>query len=177
MWEYRAVKTTAGVVAATAGALLVVSLLLPWWGIPPVFLDPPAGAPEEITFAATAFETNGAELEEDGFRYFAAKDLLWLSTGLAGFVFGLLLLIRRSVGWVPGAAVAGLSVISVVLLAAVIASPPDYFELARDELGGQVRGDAAEAVAPMGREPGAFVALVATLALGASAAASALPRG
>jgi hypothetical protein len=170
MREDRSMKTIAGVVAATAGALLVVSLLLPWWGVPPVFLDPPSDASEEIKFAAEGFEGNGTGLEQDAFRFFGIKDLLWLFTGVAGFGFGLFLLTRTAVSPAPGAVIAGLSVVSLVLVAAVIVSPPDYFEIARAEYGGGL--DDADPEAPLGREPGAFVALAALLALGASAAST-----
>lgn len=166
-------KETAGVVAATAGALLVVALLLPWWGNPPVLLDPPVGAPEEIAFAAEAFEQNGTELEEDAFRFFGIKDLVWLLTGLVGFGFGLVLLVRRASTPGAGVAVAGLALASTALIAMVIASPPDYYEIGAAEAGVELRGDFE---APFGREPGPFVALAASLALALAAAASALRR-
>jgi hypothetical protein len=54
--------TRAGVIAATSGALLVVSLLLTWWGVPPWFIDPSEDLPAELEFVAEGDLPFGREI-------------------------------------------------------------------------------------------------------------------
>lgn len=164
----------AGVLITTAGAVLVIALLLPWWGTPPVFSDPPADASEEIRFAADSFEQSGIEIEEDAFRFYELKDLLWLATGIAGFALGLTLIAGGAVRRYLLAALAGLGILSAVLIAGAILAPLDYFEVSSAEAGIEpvVSGEA-----PFSLDPGIFVALAAAIALVGATALAAVRRG
>lgn len=147
-----------------AGALLVVSLLLDWWGVPPVLLDPPPNAPEEIALPAESISASAESWHlEDAFGFYEVRDILWLATGIGCFAMGLVVLLRGSLSrWLlAGAGIAAMA--SLVLIALSLISPPDYLEETR-ELIEDAGGEAPPAVAfeaPFGREAGPWVALAA----------------
>ena len=171
--------TRAAVIATTCGALLVVSLQLAWWGVPPSFIDPPDDLPAELEQIAEAAARETEDLpseavnryERDAFAYFEFRDTVWLVTGIAGFALGL----GALAGWrftKPLAVVtAALGLASAILIALVLISPPDYIGITNhffEEIGGQGPFE-IEYDAPFGREAGGWIGLSAALgvALGA----------
>lgn len=97
----------------------MIALLLPRWSTPPLLLDPPADAPDEITFIAETFEASEG-IVEDAYTFFSIEDLVWLATGILGFTFGLALLVSNRAPRPAAGIVAGLALIS-----AAVISPPD----------------------------------------------------
>jgi hypothetical protein len=160
----------AGVIAATAGALLVVALFVDWWGPPPRLLDPPANLPSELEFVADGFERRtGFFPEIDAFAFYAVRDVIWLITGIAGFAYGLALLLGARIARPLGGFVAIAAVASVVLLVAAIISPPDYLQVQDDRGAPPLDIDFD---LPFGREIGPWLALLGALGLVASAIAA-----
>jgi hypothetical protein len=170
----------AGVLAAVSGALLVVALLLPWWGVPGDLIDPPAGAAGPLDFMAMGFDDPWAAEERwDGYEWFDFWDAVWLAAGVVGFAFGIGLLVVPRVPLPITVAVGALAFVAVVLIAIVLAVPPDYM----DE-GAEQAAEAAEAAGkeprgepddfglslPFSREYGGFLALAAALGVTAAAA-------
>ena len=157
----------AGAIATTAGALLVVALLLNWWGLPPRLVDPPADAPEEISFMADAYEGHRPDLadsvqpsiEVDGFRFYEGRDLIWLVTGIASFAFGLALLLAPRVSPAITAAVAVAGAVSLALVALELISPPDFLQMLGGGGGDPIKLDYD---LPVGREFGPWLALIAS---------------
>lgn len=154
--------------------MLVVALFLPWWGTPPALIDPPAGTPAEITFPAEAFADDGTGFEEDGFRFFGLNDITWLLAGVAGFGFGLTLLVAGRSWPVLSLLVAALALLATALIASVLVSPPDFLAVGAAEVG-RGRPD-VDVDVPFGRLIGGFVALGASTCLLAAAAFVGLRR-
>jgi hypothetical protein len=170
--------TRAGIIAATCGALLVVSLLLIWWGPPPRFIDPPDDLPAELELVAEGAQEDASlpaetvkRYNRDAFAYFELRDSIWLVTGIAGFALGLAAL----AGWrftrplAVGTAV--LALISAILIVLALISPPDYIGITNDffeGLGGKGPFE-IEYDAPFGREGGGWIGLAATLGVGLGA--------
>jgi hypothetical protein len=169
----------AGAIAATAGALLVVALLVTWWGYPPVLTDPPSDLPAELDMLSATLQEE-AQLESepaalrvgaDAFGLYDVRDIVWLITGIAGFALGLGVL----AGWRPTAVLApvtaGLALVSIILIAQALISPPDYLEV-QNEFFGESAGRLPFEIdydVPFGRELGGWVALAAALGVGAGA--------
>ena len=150
----------AGAIATTAGALLVVALLLNWWGLPPRLVDPPADAPEEISFMADAYaDSVQPSIEVDGFRFYEGRDLIWLVTGIASFAFGLALLLAPRVSPAITAAVAVAGAVSLALVALELISPPDFLQMLGGGGGDPMKLDYD---LPVGREFGPWLALIAS---------------
>lgn len=155
---------TAGVLAVSAGAVLVISLLLGWWSLPGDLVDPPADAPSEIEMISEGYK-DGPGIVRDGFEFFDFRDVVWLITGIAAFIFGLATLVGKPAARPLGFAVAGLALVSIVLLAITLISPPDFFEIIEDR--GASYG--IDYDLPLTREIGPWVALAASLGVLASA--------
>ena len=166
----------AGVIAATAGALLVVALLLTWWGYPPVLTDPPSDLPGELDFTAEAVREQAerekfgiARFTPDGFEFFDVRDVVWLVTGISGFALGLSALAGSRLTALLAPASAGLALASVVLIVVTLISPPDYLEFNNESIReGGGRPFEIDYEVPLGRELGGWVALVAALGVGAA---------
>ena len=100
-----------GVIAVVSGALLVISLLLSWWGLPEDLLDPPADAPGAVKVMAEAYADSGQTVAADGFEFFELRDLVWLVTGIVAFLFGLAVLLGLPAARMLGAAAGALDVV------------------------------------------------------------------
>jgi hypothetical protein len=168
----------AGLIAATAGALLVVALLLTWWGNPPVLTDPPSDLPAELDIISEGIREQAASDEgpgiarftPDGFEFFDIRDIVWLVTGISGFALGLSALAGSRLTPLLARATAALALASALLIAVTLISPPDYIEVNNEfteEAGG--RPFDIDYDVPFGRELGGWVALVAALGVGAGA--------
>jgi hypothetical protein len=154
-----------GAAVTVGSALLLIGLLLNWWENPSAF-DDPKSLPGEARFAAQMEADNPQPLNADGFAFYESRDLVWLISAIVGFGFGLTLLWIRRTPWLGAAFVAVVALVSLVLLAASLISPPDYGTLAPGE-----RYDYDFGVdLPMSPRPGIFVALIG--ALGVALAAS-----
>ena len=168
--------TTAGVIAATAGALLVVSLLLTWWDYPPVLVDPPSDLPSELDLLSERIQEQ-AEVEDvgydpfspDGFEFYDLRDIVWLVTGIGGFALGLSALAGARLTALLAPLMLVLAAASIVLIVQALISPPDYVELTNEFYGGAEAQPPFEFDydVPFGRELGGWVALVAALGVGA----------
>ncbi|MDX6582375.1 MAG: hypothetical protein QOI10_1559 [Solirubrobacterales bacterium] len=165
----------AGVIAVTSGAVLVISLMLDWWGLPDDLLHPPANAPKEIQFMAEAYADSGQVIAHDGFEFFEVRDVIWLITGIVAFVFGLALLLSLPAARVLGVAVGALGLVSLILVAMALISPPDFLKI-NEERGGSPLG--LDFDLPLSRKVGGWLALAASLSITASAVlATRGPRG
>ena len=156
---------TAGVLLTVSGALLVIALLLDWWGYPPAF-DHPEDLPDEVAFLAESVRDSAQDVKHDGFAAFEVRDLLWLVAGIAGFAFGLVVLTASRIPPFATAVVGALAIAAAVLLAITLIAPPDYVDLATDsdrtlDLGVDL---------PLNREAGGFVALAAAFGMAGGAA-------
>jgi hypothetical protein len=145
-------RRAAGLLLLVSGALLVVALLLDWWGFPSAF-DNPADLPRAAEFSAVQYMT-GQELDADAFELFDFRDILWLAAGVAGFALGWIVLTVPRVPTVVTAAVGFLAVAALILIALTLISPPDF----ADFLGGDVN---LGVDLPLSRDAGGFVAFVA----------------
>lgn len=155
----------AGAAAVASGALLVIALLLDWWGYPTLFADPTA-LPSAARFAAEQIDANGRALEADGFALFESRDILWLATGIAAFAVGLQSLLTQRIAVVLSACLGILALSSVTLVTATLIWPPDFADLAPTStppLNFSVD-------LPLHPEAGIFVALIASFGILASAA-------
>ncbi len=170
--------TRAGVIAATAGALLVVSLLLTWWGPPPVFIDPPSDLPAELELIAEDAREHESLPSEatnpyyrDAFAYFQIRDAIWLVTGIGGFALGLSALAGSRMTRPLALVTAVLAIMSAALIAATLISPPDYIEVANNIY--QEISDAQpweiDYDLPFRRQLGGFIGLAAALGVGLGA--------
>jgi hypothetical protein len=144
----------------TSGALLVISLLLDWWGVPGGLIDPPADAPKEIQFMADAYRQAGPVPAHDGFEFYDFRDVVWLVTGIAAFGFGLATLLElrgaRALGLIAGV----LGLLSAVTIAAALIWPPDLLELGAEQTGQPQRLDYD---LPLSHKIGGWLALISSL--------------
>lgn len=152
-------------VATVSGALLVVALLLDWWGLPSAF-DEPANLPSAAAFSAEAFRMSGEEFAVDAFEWFEFRDILWLVTGVAGFACGLIVLTAPRARAVPAAVAALLALAATILISLTLISPPDFADLGPKD-GGKEFDFGVDL--PLSREPGGFIALAAALGIGIGA--------
>jgi hypothetical protein len=150
-----------------SGALLVVALWADWWGLPSAF-DDPADLPSAAAFAARQATRSGQDFAADAFRFFGFRDILWLTAGVVGFAFGLIVLTIPRVPTLAGAAVGFLALAAAILVAVTLISPPDYAEVGPE---GAPRFNFGVEL-PLSRSAGGFVALAAALgvAIGAGLA-------
>lgn len=160
----------AGVTITVSGALLVVALFFDWWGLPPAF-ENPEGLPDDVSFLAENLRDIPG-LREDAFRFFEARDVLWLATGVVGFVAGLVMLTACRVPLAVPAVAGTLALIAGAVLTATLISPPDYADLVPS--GGKPVDFGVEL--PLARSVGGYVALIASLGmlLGSGAAVAQL---
>ncbi|MGH2987077.1 MAG: hypothetical protein ACRDLO_10375 [Solirubrobacterales bacterium] len=169
----------AGAIAATAGAMLVVALLLTWWGYPPVLTDPPSDLPGDLDLLSESLqeqaqvegEPGALRVGADAFGLYDVRDIVWLITGIAGFALGLSALAGSRLTAVLAPVTAGLALVSIVLIAQALISPPDYLEIQNEffgEAGGR-RPFEIDYDVPFGRELGGWVALVGAIGVGAGA--------
>jgi hypothetical protein len=119
---------TAGVIAIVCGVVLVVALLLDWWGLPSAF-EHPEDLPNPARFIADAAARSGRDTDADAFTVFHGRDVIWLVVGIAGLAWGLLVLngvrVPRAAAVLLFVAGAG-SAISILVILLV---PPDYADL------------------------------------------------
>lgn len=144
----------------------MISLLLGWWGLSPRLLDPPADAPDEVIFMAEGYE--GYVMPKiDAFRFYEVRDVVWLLTGVAGFIYGLTTLLGARVARALRIGVAIGAVASIAFLLAAIASPPDFIAIMEERAG--VPPDRRLGFdLPAGRELGPWIALVSAIGVAVS---------
>lgn len=147
-------------IAAVCGALLVVGLMLDWWGYPSAF-DHPEDLPGGAGFVAEGVTESGQDRDVDAFRFFDGRDLLWLAIGIAGFAWGLLVLTEVRVPRLATAALAVVTSAGAAWLLLTLVSPPDFADLGPGDQPGFDFG----VDLPLNPQVGVYVALAASLGL------------
>jgi hypothetical protein len=158
----------AGLTATLSGAVLVIALFLPWWGMPDALLDPPANLPDEIAILASAV-AEGDSVTLGALELYSGRDLLWLATGAGAFAFGITLLLQMEVARLVRLAIGLAALASAVLIAFELASPPDLLELELDRGANELGLDFG---LPLTREIGIWLALVGAAGAFAGSAVS-----
>ncbi|MQA74487.1 MAG: hypothetical protein GEU88_09145 [Solirubrobacterales bacterium] len=153
-------QKVAGVLGTVCGALIVIALLLNWWGYPAAF-DHPEDLPRAAAFSAEQAASSGREPHLDAFEFFKVRDLVWLAAGVVGFAFGLIALTRARIATLVTAAVGALALVAALLIALTLISPPDYADPGPES----VKPFDFGVDLPLSAQPGAFVALAAAWGL------------